>query len=218
MALAVLAVLIAAYHGPELYAAWSAYETARARPVRAPSGAYYRVHLVHAGPEEAAAMLARLNTRAAALLRRLRRYRERPAGHPGRKVAEALLRRYNPDSIVESSPLNRRGDTSFTVSKGQTLALCLRERNPRRSGDPELHDFHDEDLLFFVMLHEMAHLGVEVWDHPPPFWEAFKFLLEEAADGELLRPVNYALRPERYCGLDVDYNPLYDPGVARYPL
>lgn len=174
-------------------------------------GMPYRVHEVHAGPQEAADMLAALNGRAIGLLRALRgRYARGADGarYPERRTAtQQLLERYNPDSLAENSPKDPGGDTSYTLDKGAVIAICLRD--PARAAG----DIHDLDMLTFVTIHEMAHIAVKDIDHPPRFWGAFRFLLEEAEGAGVYTSVDYARTPRRYCGIQIDYNPRYDLGV-----
>jgi hypothetical protein len=183
--------------------------------VRAGDGARYRVHTSHANYVGAAEAMAELNRRATELMRRLRaRYLRGGAARPSPARALAtrrLLALYNPDNLAENSPRDPEGDTSYTIDKGAVLALCLRERDPAASGDPAAHDLHDLEMLTFVLVHELAHVAIEDPDHPPRFWRAFRFLLEEAVAAGLLRGVDYARAPITYCGLPVAYNPLYDP-------
>jgi len=209
--------------------AWSAHERRAerfaleaTRPVRGPDGAWYRVHTGYGDPERAAATLAELNKRALRLMRHLRgRYAQH--GSPERRHAVALmLRRYNPDSLAENSPLSGNADTSYTLDKGALVALCLRERDPKRSGDPARYDVEDIDLLTFVMLHEMGHVATDTAPgedaHSPNFWATFKFLLEEAdmLGFGMHRAVN-ARKPRKYCGMSVAYNPLHDAGRQALP-
>ena len=177
-------------------------------------GMRYRVHENHTSPQQAADTLAVLNGRVVDLMRHLRaRYLRDPAGaeHPARREAVVrLLDRYNPDNLAENSPKDPSGDTSYTLDKGAVVAICLRERDPTMAGDPNIHDIHDLDTLMFVALHEMGHIAIEDVDHPPRFWSAFRFLLEEAEDAGIYRSPNYAVTPRYYCGVKIDYNPVYD--------
>jgi len=176
-------------------------------------GLPYRVHLVHGNPPRAADTMAELNRRAVGLMRHLRaKYLRGPTrgAFPEREHATArLLERYNPDNLAENSPRAPEGDTSYTVGKGATLALCLREKGPARA-----HGFHDLETLTFVTLHELTHIAIEDHDHPPRFWRAFRFLLEEAVQAGILQGVDYGRRPAVYCGLGIDYSPLHDPSLA----
>jgi hypothetical protein len=176
-------------------------------------GLRYRVHREHADRTAAADTMAEINRRTIALLRRLRaEYRGAAAAtYPERAHAvERLLARYNPDNLAENSPRDPSGDTSYTIGKGDVLALCLRERDPLRAGDPRLYDIHDLNTLMFVMVHELTHVAILDLDHPPRFWRAFKFLLAESVKAGVLDPVNYDRLPEEYCGMSIDYSPLHD--------
>lgn len=204
VALALLVVYVAATRGAP------AYSIERARAVRSTvDGLPYRVHPAHGGGEAAADVLAELNRRAVALMRHLRKKYLRRAGAPPARAAAArrLLARYNPDNLTENSPRDPGGDTSYTIDKGAVLALCLRAKTPGAA------PIHDLELLTFVNVHELAHIAVDVHDHPPEFWRVFKFLLLEATAAGVMRGVDYARRPARYCGVVVDYNPMYDAGL-----
>lgn len=181
-------------------------------------GANYRVHQAHGEAGRAADTMAELNGRVIALLRRLRGSYIRGGGRggPRARAAERLLGLYNPDNLAENSPLDPDGDTSYVMSKGSVVALCLRERAPALSGGAAEHDFHDLNTLAFVTIHEMSHIAVEELDHPPEFWSAFKFLLGEAVAEGLYVPVDYERQPVQYCGMTVDYNPYFDSGLASF--
>lgn len=180
----------------------------------------YRVHLQHAEPQKAADTLAEINRRVIELMRHLRRkyvgtaHSPTPIAHqyPMRtKAVQQLLRNYNQDNIVENSPLDPEGDTSYTIDKGGVLAICLREKTPTASGDPRYRDIHDIDTLMFVVVHELSHIAIKDVDHPPIFWRTFKFMLGEAVGIGLLRSLPYDSQPVKYCGIKVDFNPLDHP-------
>lgn len=181
-------------------------------------GMQYRVHETHANPQKAADTLATINARVIDFMRVLRaRYIRGPAGdnHPARRKAVShLLARYNPDNLAENSPNDPAGDTSYTLDKGAVVALCLRERDPAASGNLKTHDIHDLDTLMFVALHEMGHIAVDVVDHPPRFWSAFRFLLDEAESAGIFTSPNYHAKPRTYCGVRIDYSPRWDPTVV----
>lgn len=175
-------------------------------------GLHYRVHLVHADSTRAADTMAEMNRRAIELMRYLRaKYLRGGRNGQRARATRQLLQLYNPDNLAENSPRDPEGDTSYTIDKGAVLALCLREK------DQGAHDFHDLDTLTFVMLHELTHIAIEDQDHPKRFWQAFKFILEDAQDAGVLAPTNYGRFPEEYCGIKIDYNPLYDRGLQALP-
>ena len=208
-------------------------------PVRAFDGMSYRVHKQHSDYQEAADMLAALNSRTTDIVRFLRR---RYIGAPGVPPTSGrltparvdavrnLLRRYNPDNLAENSPHDVTGDSSYCLDKGAVIALCLRQRRADAkkplgaigaiggaiSGAINGTDYtvvdklHDIDTLLFVTLHELAHTAIDDVDHPPKFWSTFKFLLDEARIGGMYQSPNFAARPINYCGVHVSYNPQYD--------
>lgn len=181
-------------------------------------GLPYRVHLIHTDPSRAADTMAELNRRAVELMRFLRQKYLRSGAqgaHFEREHAtKRLLGLYNPDNLAENSPRDPEGDTSYTIDKGAILALCLREKDPGRSGDPRAHDIHDLETLTFVTLHELTHIAIEDLDHPPRFWRAFRFILEDAREAGIIRGVDYGRHPTVYCGMDIDYNPLFDASLV----
>ena len=172
-------------------------------------GYAYKVHPAHGG-DEAADTLAQLNARVVELLRSLRRrYIRDPRGqnYPDRVAAtQRLLSLYNPDNLAENSPKDPTGDTSYTIDKGAILALCLRAKDGK-------YALHDLNMLTFVMIHELTHVAVEVYDHPTEFWVAFRWLIAEAVLAGIYQPQDFGRKPEWFCGTFVDYQPLYDSGL-----
>jgi hypothetical protein len=125
--------------------------------------------------------------------------------HRAQMVA-ALLYGYNPERVFETDPAFT-SSTSYTIDKGQKMFVCLRDKkNPDK--------IIDENIIIFVLLHEMAHIAnYDDWGHGPEYWSTFKFILEEAVEAGIYQPVNYKIHPVDYCGLWVDYNVLYDANI-----
>ena len=178
-------------------------------------GLSYRVHQQHDSPQQAADLLASLNLRATRLMRWLRRKYgadtpnlailspDEVARYAARhRATSKLLARYNPDNLAENSPLDPSGDSSYTLDKGSVVALCLRNKQ-----DNALHDL---GTLTFVTLHEMTHIAIDDVDHPPQFWSAFRWVLDEAAAAGVYAAPDYRRAPVRYCGILIDHNPQYD--------
>jgi hypothetical protein len=122
-------------------------------------------------------------------------------------VARQLLDKFTPDNIYENVPGGK--DTSFVIDKsGREFAICL------RSADGMLHDY---STLQFVIYHEMSHIAVKTIGHGDEFWDAFGWLLKYLEKRGLYAPINYAMRPVKYCGdmsgtkgVLITYNPYYD--------
>ena len=121
-------------------------------------------------------------------------------------IVHTLLNNYNPDVIYENDP-RYSSDTSYTINKGSSMYVCLRKRD-------RPHMIEDEDLTFFVVLHEAAHIAnYNGWGHDDRFWTVFKFLLHEAVLAGVYTPVDYEVHPQDYCGLRVFFQPLYDKSL-----
>lgn len=170
-------------------------------------GMIYRVHTNFSDAQEAANKLAKINLTIIKLLKHLKKkYPQTETRYPERvRAVAALLKRYNPDNLAENSPLDPAGDTSYTLDKGGLIALCLREKN-----DSTNAKIHGDKALVFVAIHEIAHIAIDDVNHPPRFWSAFKFLLMEAEEIGILVDAHFARFPTVYCGLKIDFNPLYD--------
>lgn len=119
-----------------------------------------------------------------------------------------LMMNYNTNRLYEISPLNKTGVTSYAEDKS-TLILCLRKKTPNAAGEYELHDIN---TMMFVVLHELAHMMNNRWGHDKEsrFWTLFKFLLANAVEIGVYKPVNYSYHPITYCGLRLSYNPYFD--------
>lgn len=161
-----------------------------------------------ANHEEAAKRLSIMNKRLIKVLRKLRGDVEAGIIVGDKAIIVAnMLRNYNPERVIETNPTKTK-ETSFTIGKGDTTSICLRKRE-----NPLL--FVDINTLMFVALHELAHIGAyNVNGHTDRFWGIFRFVLEEATKIEdIYEPVDYEKNPINYCGLNIDYNPLFDDGL-----
>lgn len=100
---------------------------------------------------------------------------------------------------MEESPFE--DDTSsYTVNKGELIALCIRNKEDK--------DFHDWNTLLFVLIHELAHVASVTTGHNAEFIRNFKWLLERANEAGLYQPVDYSKNPITYCGVRVTNNPM----------
>lgn len=120
-----------------------------------------------------------------------------------RSFVRRILARYNPDVLFENDPKHGE-ETSYVVNKGSKFAICLRSKNIGSLGK-----FHDKNILQFVALHELSHLGAITYGHNDEFWAGFKFMINEAAMAGLHHPVDYSREPVVYCGLPVKRNPYF---------
>lgn len=120
------------------------------------------------------------------------------------KFVRRMLLNYNPDNLFENDPKPGE-ETSYVMNKGYKFALCLRKK-----GGSEDAKLHKDNILKFVALHELAHLGNITYGHDDSFWDGFRFLLLEAYKAKLYVPVDYKKENTQYCGMEVYENPLCD--------
>jgi hypothetical protein len=50
----------------------------------------------------------------------------------------------------------------------------------------------------------------EGYGHTIDFWRNFRYILSHATKINIYDSVNYAYNPVKYCGMTINYNPLYD--------
>jgi len=92
--------------------------------------------------------------------------------------------------------------TSYSVNKGEKIFMCLRQRN-------EKEELVSENIILFVALHEMSHVGTSSIGHTPEFWNHFAWLLEQAERVKVYEFENFAAHPVEYCGVHITDSPTY---------
>jgi len=69
----------------------------------------------------------------------------------------------------------------------------------------------DENIITFVALHEMSHIGTPDVGHTPIFWNNFGWLLKQAEAINIYEFTDFAAHPVEYCGMRITDQPTYDP-------
>lgn len=122
------------------------------------------------------------------------------SGHTIESIISAMLVNYNPEMVYENNPDNISGTTSYTVAKGKSMYVCLRNKD---------NSFVDRNTMLFVLLHELSHIGAYwTFGHTNDFWKVFRFVLEEAIDAGIYKYVDYRRHPTQYCGMVIKSTPL----------
>ena len=114
--------------------------------------------------------------------------------HPEYKeYIELLEENFNNErtKIYENDPSSEL--TSFSVNKGEELAFCLKSK---RTGE-----LHEINLLLYVAIHEMAHMGCPEIGHGDLFKKVFRFLTLEAINKGIYVKDDYSANPVEYCGM-----------------
>lgn len=104
------------------------------------------------------------------------------------------------DLNIQESEI-KPGVSSYTVNKGELISVCVRNKD-------DLNEFHEFQLLLFVIIHELAHVASKSFGHNKEFNDNFEWLLKEAINVGYV-PQDYSVNPVTYCGVDVTNNPFY---------
>jgi hypothetical protein len=122
--------------------------------------------------------------------------------HPEDTRVKRLVSGFNPKKVNETLPTSEL--TAYSENKGEKLAFCL--NTEKNAGD----NLIDINTLTFVALHELSHIMTESIGHKQDFWQNFKFLLQNAKEANIYNPIDYKKKPQEYCGMKINDNPLFD--------
>lgn len=122
--------------------------------------------------------------------------------YPERDNVKRLVENFNPTTIKETLPTSEY--TAYSENKGEKMAFCL---NKKKGNNDNLID---QNTLTFVAIHELAHIMSATVGHNDEFWNNFKYLLDNAVEMGIYKPIDYRKDPEGYCGMDITDNPYYD--------
>lgn len=121
--------------------------------------------------------------------------------HSDNEDVKRLVRRMDNVRIEESK--DEEGTSSYTVNKGELISVCVRYK-------PSNENFHNDNTLWFVLMHELAHIMSISEGHGPEFVKNFKFLLKESESMGIYQPVDYSNNNNIvYCGVKVTNNPFF---------
>ena len=124
--------------------------------------------------------------------------------YPDKPQVKQLIQNYRDDHkrFFEATP--DAEFTSYSVNKGESIHLCLRQRE---KNDESLVS---EDVMVFVSIHEMGHILTESLGHGPDFWNNFAWILKEAESIGIYKHQNFKAHPVKYCGMSITDEPTYD--------
>ena len=125
--------------------------------------------------------------------------------YPDKPQVKQLITNFeaNPNRFYESTPDSDL--TSYSVNKGESVYLCLRQREDNNES------LVDENVVMFVSLHEMSHMITKSVGHGQDFWNNFAWLLKEAESIGLYKAQDFKAHPVKYCGMSITDQPSYDP-------
>ena len=113
------------------------------------------------------------------------------------KGIQQLVRKFDPDNLTENAPGGKY--TAYSVNKGEQLSLCLRNVKD--------DTFIDDNTIYFVAIHELAHIMTDEVGHTTKFWSNMKYLLTKAHEIGIYMPVDYSKTPVNYCDQEINTTP-----------
>ena len=134
----------------------------------------------------------------------LRKYLEQT--HMSKPFVQQLINGFDcsAERFSESTPDAQY--TSYSVNKGEKVYMCLRQRD-------EKEELVNENIILFVALHEMSHVGTTSIGHTPEFWNHFAWVLEQAEHVNIYQYTDFAAHPVEYCGVHITDSPKYKETV-----
>ena len=118
------------------------------------------------------------------------------------QIALDILKNFDADPTRFSESTPDSSYTSFTLNKGEKIHVCLRQKNSSQ-------DLVDVNILTFVTLHELGHIGTREIGHTPLFWNNFAWILKQAEEIGIYEFQNFAEQPVPYCGISITDQPKY---------
>ena len=145
---------------------------------------------------EAANRLAEVRSR---ILRLMTHFKQSKTDN---QIALDILKNFDADPTRFSESTPDSSYTSFTLNKGEKIHVCLRQKNSSQ-------DLVDVNVLTFVTLHEIGHIGTREIGHTPLFWNNFAWILKQAEELGIYEFQNFAEQPVPYCGISITDLPKY---------
>jgi hypothetical protein len=108
---------------------------------------------------------------------------------------DQLQQRIKGVTISESTPDSAY--TSYSVNKGEQLVFCLRSKTIADK-------MHDINLIMYVCLHELAHVGNPEYGHGEQFQKIFAFFTKEAIKLGIYEKIDFYDKSVEYCGMDIN--------------
>jgi predicted metal-dependent hydrolase len=148
--------------------------------------------------QEAADMLAKIRLKLTTLTDNLLQK------YPDKPQIKMIVKNFrnDPNRFLEATPDAQH--TSYSVNKGESIHLCLRQREAMNESIVQ------ENVMMFVSIHELAHICTESIGHGPDFWNNMGFLLKEAEGMGLYQYTDFKSQPVSYCGMKISDSPRYD--------
>ena len=115
-------------------------------------------------------------------------------------TVKRLINKWNGNLNEIEATFKRNQILGYNINKGESIHVCLQDPNSN-----EL--IKDYNTMFFIVLHELAHIMTFNYKHNAEFWDNFAFLIRFSNQLGLYEYVNYNKTPVNFCGGVVDSTP-----------
>jgi predicted metal-dependent hydrolase len=105
----------------------------------------------------------------------------------------------NSDVVIEEVAKKYEKEAAYSINKGEKIGICLRDKTTGK-----LQNIND---MFFVLIHELAHIMTDEYKHNKKFWDNMSLLLENAIKAGLYKYTNYKHNPTNFCGHLISHTP-----------
>lgn len=99
---------------------------------------------------------------------------------------------------IEELSYEYNNEAAYSINKGERIGICLRKKNG---------NFENTNTMFFVLMHELAHIMSTKYAHDKEFWDNFALLIQAAQECNVYNYQNYDENPSSYCGHRISYTP-----------
>lgn len=129
--------------------------------------------------------------------RLLRKLKKSP--HRNKKEVKRLMKNWS--GVIKELKVKYKSDSiAYSVNKGERIHICLTDPNTGKM-------ITDKNTMYFVLLHELAHVMTKEYSHNERFWNNFRFLLRFSIKKGMYRYVNYKESSVTFCGKNINHNP-----------
>ena len=104
----------------------------------------------------------------------------------------------NKNVVIEEVAKKYKNQAAYSINKGERIGICLRNKKNK---------YENKNTMFFVLIHELAHIMTKEFKHNDKFWKNMSLLIENATNAKLYKYTEYKTNPESYCGHDITHNP-----------
>ena len=93
--------------------------------------------------------------------------------------------------IEELNEMESETSFAYNINKGEQIAVCLTNKKTGK-----LNEYND---VLYVILHELAHVMTQKYDHNKEFWDNFNFLVDFTNKHNIYNKIDYSKNPKSFC-------------------